>query len=140
MNPATDDEDRLIAAADLVGRTGARGFEIGYLHDDVPAAEAGWYAQAQYQGSRIIAENYTNPIEAAEALAVRLLTGAKCRCGRLVALSDDGALAFRKPVMSDGSVFTAEQARAAGLCRWRRKGARWSAACMDAGSERGAAR
>jgi len=41
------DEDALIAAADLVGRTGATGFEIGYLHDDVPAEKAGWYAHAQ---------------------------------------------------------------------------------------------
>ncbi|HEV7982231.1 MAG TPA: hypothetical protein VGP86_04995, partial [Xanthobacteraceae bacterium] len=61
MNLPSDDEDRLIAAAELVGRTGARGLEIGYLHDDVPAEDAAWYAQAQYQGSRIIAENYTNP-------------------------------------------------------------------------------
>ena len=139
MNLPSDDEDRLIAAAELVGRTGARGLEIGYLHDDVPAEDAAWYAQAQYQGSRIITENHTNPIEAAEALAVRLLTGAKCRCGRLVALSDDGALAFRKPVMSDGSQFTAEQAAQAGLCRWRRRGARWSAACMTTTGAEGSA-
>ncbi len=30
------DEDALIAATDLVGRTGAKEFQIGYLNDDPP--------------------------------------------------------------------------------------------------------
>jgi hypothetical protein len=122
-------EERLIAAADLVGRTGAKHFEIGYLHDDVPAAEAAWFAHAQYRGGRIIAENHADPAEAAEALAKRLLTGARCACGKLVSLGDDGAFAFTKPVMTDGSEFTADQAAAAGLCRWRRDHARWISEC-----------
>lgn len=123
------DDDRLIAAVELVGRTGAKAFEIGYLHDDVPADQAAWYAHAQYQGTRITAENHTHPCDAAEELARRLLTGAKCACGKLVALSGDGAFAYRQAHMSDGSTFTAEQAADAGLCRWKRDGRHWVSAC-----------
>lgn len=122
-------EDKVVAAADLVGRAGATGFEIGYLYDDVPPEQAAWYAHAQYKGARIIAENHPHPADAAEALAVKLLTGAKCKCGRLVALDTDGAIAFRKPVMADGSTFTAAEARRAGQCRWRREGKRWTSGC-----------
>jgi hypothetical protein len=124
-----DDEHRVIAAADLVARTGARGFDVGYLHDDVPASEAAWYALAFYKGGRIIAENERSPADAAETLARRILTGAKCACGKLVQLGDDGAIAYRNPVMTDGSRFTVEEAATAGLCRWRRDGARWTSAC-----------
>lgn len=124
-----EDDDRLVAAADLCGRAGAREFQVGYLHDDVPAAEAGWYAHATYAGARVTAEDHSSPWEAAEALAVRLLTGAKCKCGRLVALSPAGAVAFTKPVMADGSAWTAEAAAAAGQCLWQRQGARWEPGC-----------
>jgi hypothetical protein len=120
---------RVVAACDLVARTGAREFQIGYLHDDVPTEEAGWYAHAQYRGTRITAENQRGPAEAAEALAVRLLTGAKCKCGKLVALNSDGARAFRNPVMSDGSAFPIETAQRVGQCRWRREGEHWVSGC-----------
>ncbi len=121
---------RVIAAVDLVERTGAKQFEIGFLHEDVPVEEAGWYAHAQYKGTRITAENQPGPAEAAEALAVRLLTGAKCKgCGKLVALTREGATAFHNPVMSDGSRFTFEEAVRVGQCRWRREGERWVSGC-----------
>ena len=125
--PANLDEDALIAAADLIGRTGARGFEIGYLHDDVPVAEQGWYAFAQFQGARVTVEG-AGPVEAAEGLARKLLTGGRCRCGKLVALSDDGAVAFGGR-MTDGSTWTLDEAAAAGQCRWTRMGNRWVSAC-----------
>lgn len=123
------DQDALDAALDLVGRTGARSFELGYLHDG-PVEQAAWYAHVQYRGARISVENRHGPVEAAEALARRLLTGGKCTgCGRLVALSDTGAVAYRSAVMADGTRFTAEDAAAAGQCRWRRVGARWEMGC-----------
>jgi hypothetical protein len=121
------DEDAVVAAADLIGRTGARGFEIGYLHDDVPVAEQGWYAHAQFRGTRITVEG-AGPVEAAEGLARRLLTGGRCRCGGLVALSDSGAVAFGGR-MADGSDWPLEEAAAAGQCRWTRMGNRWVSAC-----------
>lgn len=122
------DEDAIKACADLVGRTGATGFELGFLHDDVPIDQAGWYAHAQYEGARVTSSDHPGPVEAADALARRLLNGARCRCGRLVALSDLGATAYDAH-MADGSFWTTQQAAAAGQCRWRRLGPRWARGC-----------
>lgn len=123
------DDDALTAAADLVGRTGAQELQIGYLNDEPPHR---WYAHAQYRGTRITVEDQPGPVEAAEALARRLLTGAKCaHCGGLIALSDRGATAYRSAVMADGTRWTAEQARAAGQCRWTRMGRRWARGCEE---------
>lgn len=120
------DEDALVAAADLVGRTGARSFQIGYL-DDEPGSL--WYAHAQYRGARITAEG-PGPVEAAEALARRLLTGGKCTgCGGLIVLPGRGAFAYRSPVLADGTRWSAEAAAKAGQCRWVRTGRRWEAGC-----------
>lgn len=124
------DEDAGIAAIDLVGRTGAKQLQFGYLHDDVPVEQAGWYAHAQYRGSRIVEENHRGPIEALEALARRILTGGKCtHCGGLVALSDDGAMTYPGAAMADGTVWTEVQIRAASQCRWTRQGRRWARGC-----------
>lgn len=143
--PVQLDEDAMIAAFDMIGRTGARNVEFGYLHDDVPVHLADWYAHAQYQGSRIIVEHHVGPLEAVEALARRLLTGGRCtHCGGLVALSDTGAVAYVSDVPGatgsfvDGTTWTAAQARAAGQCRYRRVGNRWVRGCE--GRERPAGR
>lgn len=63
--------DAVIACADLVGRAGATQFKLGYLHDDVPIEEAGWYAHAQYRGARITVDDRRSPSEAALAFAER---------------------------------------------------------------------
>lgn len=90
-------EDAIVAAVDLVGRTGARGLEFGYLDDPVPG-RIDWYAHAQYAGARVTVEHQRGPLEAVETLAHRLLTGARCvHCGGLVALSDEGAVAYVGP-------------------------------------------
>lgn len=98
--------DMVIACYDLAGRCGATECTIGYLHDDVPVDQAGWYAHAQYRGARITVEDQPSPDAAAYALAVRLLTGGTCRCRRPVTLADD------RPG-----------------CRWRLVGARWEPSC-----------
>jgi hypothetical protein len=98
--------DVVIACADLAGRCGASNFEIGYLHDDVPVEQAGWYAQVSFRGARIAVHERRSPTDAAMALAERLLRGAACRCRRPVALSDD----------TDG-------------CRWQLVGKRWEPGC-----------
>lgn len=128
----------LIACADLAGRTGAKEFEIGYLHDGVPIDQAGWYAHAQFRGARIHIEEQRSPVAAAYALAVRLLTGAKCvRCGSLVTLASDGtAFAFTRAHLADGTTWSAEEAAAAGQCRWRLVGERWEPSCPEAGAGR----
>ncbi len=122
-------ESAVVACADLVGRTGAREFEIGFLHDDVPVEDAAWWASAKFRGARVQVDNHVHPAAAAMALAVKLLTGAECRCGKLVALSDAGATVFRDATMADGSKWSAAQAAAAGQCRWRLVGQRWEPSC-----------
>jgi hypothetical protein len=103
------DEDALVAAADLVGRTGATAMEVGHVHDGVPAGEGGWYAHAQYRGARIIAENHRGPVEAMEALTRRLMSGGKCtHCGRTITLSS----------ISVGR-----------RCKWSRHGRAWRRGC-----------
>ena len=99
-------DDIVRACVDLTDRAGASGFEIGYLHDGVPVEEAGWYAYAQYRGTRITVEDHRSPTGAALALAERLLQGAQCRCQQPVTLSDG----------VEG-------------CRWRLLGARWEPGC-----------
>jgi hypothetical protein len=125
------DEDAAVAACDLVGRTGARKLQVGYLHEDVPAEDAGWYAHAQYRGARVTEEDHRGPVEAVEALARRLLTGAKCRCGRLAALTDDGAIAYPGAVLADGTVWDEAAILAAGQCRWTRMGRKWQPSCPE---------
>lgn len=98
--------DVIIACADLAGRAGASSFDIGYLHDNVPADQAGWYATAHYRGARIVTDEHRFPDLAAFALALRLLSDATCRCTQPVTLTD-GATG----------------------CRWRLVGARWEPGC-----------
>lgn len=100
-------DDVVIACADLVNRTGASGFEIGHVHEDVPVEDAGWYAHATFQGARVQVQDHRSPTAAALALGERLLQDASCRCGRKVTLSDS-------------------QPR---RCRWRLMGAHWEPGC-----------
>lgn len=102
------DQDAIVAAADLVQRSGARQFEIGYRNDDegLPPTEQGWYAHAVFRGRRVIEES-VGPVEAAEGLARRLLDGARCRrCGEPIRLDD-----------TDPG------------CRWTRMGPKWRPGC-----------
>jgi hypothetical protein len=99
-------DDVVMACVDLVGRSGASGFEIGFVHDDVPIEEAGWHASAQFHGTRIMVQDHRSPTGAALALSERMLRGAACRCGHPVTLSDD------RPG-----------------CRWRLVGKRWEPGC-----------
>lgn len=99
------DQDALDAVADLVGRAGASDFSIGYEHDDAPHS---WYAEATLRGTKVAVREKEDPIEAAEGLARRLLTGAQCNhCKQLVTLND----------------------LAGENCRWRRMGSRWVRGC-----------
>lgn len=101
------DEDALIAAVDLVGRSGSAGFELSYDDDD--PNDVKWSAQAKYRGARIIREGFRDPV-AVEALARRLLTGALCRrCGKPISL--------------------AGPRKSKSKCRWTRQGARWEPGC-----------
>ncbi len=131
--PLPLDEDVLLACVELVGRSGSKNFEIGWLNDPGESAYEKhgpqWYAHAQYKGARITAEDHPGPTEACEALAVELLTGAKCKCKKLIALSAFGAIAYDDVRMADGSTWTFAEAERAGLCRWRRRGKHWKRGC-----------
>ena len=121
----TLDDDAVKACADLVGRTGAKTFQIGY--DEDPPRR--WYAYAQYKGARLTVEDCRGPVEAADALSRKLLTGGKCtHCGGLITLTDAGAVAFPRH-FTDGSEVTEETARAMPHCRWRRMGGKWERGC-----------
>lgn len=123
-------EDAVKACADLVGRTGAKSFECGYVHEDVPSSEAGWYATAMYRGAKLTAEDKSSPGEACHALAVRLLAGAQCQhCKGLVALVSDGAFAFQSATLIDGRRWDAADAAKTAQCHWRLVGDRWVRGC-----------
>jgi hypothetical protein len=129
--PGAGDEDAVKACADLVGRTGAKSFECGYVNEGVPVAEAGWFATAMYKGAKVIVEDQASPAEACDALAVKLLSGAQCQhCKGLVSLSAGGAFAFRKATLATGERWDAEDAAKAPQCRWTRAGARWERGCL----------
>lgn len=103
------DEDALLAAVNLVARSGASDFEVGFLNDDAPMEQADWWAKAQYRGGRLQVEHRKSPVEAAEALARELFKGATCtHCGALIRLSGNKV-----------------------GCRWRRAGARWERGCAN---------
>ena len=105
MNQYVND-DILTACAHLVDRAGGTEFELGYVHEDVPVEQAGWYAHAQWRGARITSDDHTSPTNAALGLAERILTGGTCRCGNPVTLTDS------RPG-----------------CRWRLLGDRWTPGC-----------
>lgn len=124
--------DVIVACTDVVGRSGARDFEIGYLHDGVPMDRAGWWARAQYGGYRIQVEG-VSPVDVAQKLTERVLRGAKCICGKLVALEREAAFAYFQATLSDGTKWTAADAAEAGQCLWLRRGAKYVRGCEDPG-------
>ncbi|MFD6097194.1 hypothetical protein ACFVWN_20395 [Nocardiopsis flavescens] len=115
-----DEQQEITACVDLVGRSGAKDFELGHLHD-APVPEAGWFATATYRGAKLIAEGHTGPVQAAQALARRVLVGALCVCCRhRVTLATPGAAAFGLTHSGSGG----QQ-----VCVWVRRGDRWVSGC-----------
>lgn len=118
----------MVACADLIGRSGATSFQIGYLNDDEPHQ---WYAHAQYRGARITVDDQPDPAAAARGLAERILTGGQCyHCKGLVALHPDGAVAFAGAYLAPtGEPWGLAQAGRARQCLWIRQGRRWVRGC-----------
>jgi len=133
MPGTAPDPDLVTATTELARRCGARHFEYGPLRDDVPIEQAGWWAKAIFNGAVMMVDNKPDPNSALNALAEELTAGAQCRrCGGLVALSDNGAMAYPDSPRSDGTRWTREEIEAAGQCRWRRVGPRWQYGCLRA--------
>lgn len=102
--------DVVVACADAIGRAGALNFTVGHLDDDVPVHMARWYAQATWQGRRVIIENQQSPAHACDRLVRQILEGGVCNhCLRPITL---------------GRYHPAQ-------CVWRRTGDRWDRTCLD---------
>lgn len=122
---SADWQNAVEATAELLSRAGATGWEIGWDCPHVPDEEEGhecdgirWTADARWKGDRIIAEG-SGPREVAEKLALKVLVGGSCRCGRTVAATVQGLT---------GSLTFAPKG-AGPVCVWRREGARWLPGC-----------
>jgi len=112
--PPDMDTDAFDAGIELIGRAGAKAFEVGYVHENVPVEDAGWYAMAQWNGVKIMVDKRTGPVEAIEALARKVLNGSVCtHCGQPISLSGDRE----------------------GICRWTRRGDSWVRGCVETFAE-----
>lgn len=114
-----------IAIADLVARSGARQFEVGYLRDpsdpEYIIAGPGWYCSAFYRGARLTAGDMPGPEQAADGLAHRILNGGRCtHCGSMTTTADLAAVIYER-------WGRARKAR----CIWWRDGETWRRGCED---------
>lgn len=75
-----DHEERLLAAVDLIGRTGAHSFEVGYDDDHTPTT---WWATARYRGRVLFVDEEPDPLHAVDELLRRIVNGGRCtHCNR----------------------------------------------------------
>jgi len=110
-------EDIAAACFGLAKRAGAKSWAVGWdcPHRPMPEHEQAdhrceameWHAAATFNGARITQAGPT-PHQAALALAVRLTSGADCRCGRKITLGEPSS---------------------SKRCRWRLDGAEWIPGC-----------
>jgi hypothetical protein len=93
--------DAMVALAELVGRSGASTFEV--FEDE----DGRVLAVVHFQGARVMMDG-ANGNEVALKMATRLLTGAQCKCTKLVTLD---------PAFSKNG------------CHWRLEGRSWQPGC-----------
>lgn len=80
-------ERRIVALAELFGRTGATGFQLRYSEEEEPTV---WMAIVSYVGSRWDVAAGLGPVAAASRLAEQLVDGGQCaHCKRGTAIADD---------------------------------------------------
>jgi hypothetical protein len=85
MNEET--QQRLAAAVDLLGRTGADSMQIRYSDDEQPVV---WFAVALYRDGKWETASAANPLRAILRLGEQLLDGGQCRhCNRPTGLEPD---------------------------------------------------
>lgn len=123
MPPPEFKVDAVLAVADLVARTGATQFEIGYQHDETdPEYEqvgSQWYASAYYRGARVTMDEQPTPEHAADGLAHRLLDGGTCQhCREKTTTKDTPTGVYLRFGRS-------KKAR----CVWWRDGTTWKRGC-----------
>ena len=88
------EQKAVLAAADLVGRSGARRFEFGYLNAQGLAFERDgpmWWASAIFKGRRLGVEGQPSPGMACTLLVGQIIDGGQCtKCGEVSTVSGDG--------------------------------------------------
>lgn len=111
---AANPGDIITATGKLAERMGASRYEVAYACPHTPDEGPGhtcpdveWTCTVQYRGIKVFESGLT-PHEAAVALAVRLMTGAMCRCRRAVTMSERTSAA---------------------QCRWTFQGDQWVPGC-----------
>jgi hypothetical protein len=97
------EQARLVAAVDMIGRTGGRAYEVGY---EDPTEDGGtgpvvWHATATHQGAKHWRTG-PDPVTATELLLEDLIDGGTCTsCGRVTALVLDGSTGLGMPGICD---------------------------------------
>lgn len=84
---STAEDPRLVAAVDLIGRTGAKEAQVRWSDDEEPTV---WFVVAKYADGTAEAAAGMNPLVAAIRLVEQLVDGGACaHCGRPSAVSTD---------------------------------------------------
>lgn len=129
QRPAADTSlaraDCVKAIADLVARTGAVHFVIGWLRDDDEPEFAekgpGWYCEAQLRGARIIFDEQLLPEHACDGLAHRILDGGTCtHCGQVTSTRQ-----------TEVGIYLHSGRSKRARCIWHRDGDRWVRGCEE---------
>jgi hypothetical protein len=73
-------DERIKAAVDLIGRTGAQGIQLRYSDDETPII---WFAVAIWEDTKYETDAGSDPLEAVQRLCERLIDGGICtHCNR----------------------------------------------------------
>lgn len=128
------DTAEILACAEMAGRTGGQGFELGWARDGVPTDKAGWYAQADYTAlgkpHRVRVADLPGPAQACRAFLAQVLDGGRCtHCRRITSTNPAGVMGGDRMLL-DGTRFTDAEQRAGGICVWRRDGIHWKRGCQ----------
>lgn len=130
------DEDRLVAAVEVIGRGAANGLELGWTNDDDDPLPGYWYATASWRGVKVIVEQQFGPAEAAEELALKVIAGGQCvHCGRMVTariVDDAVSLVYSVPGHPRLDPAALAEFGTGDLCLWRRAGRHWLRGCDGA--------
>lgn len=87
-------DPRFIAAVQLLERTGAQSFRIGYSHED-DGPPVVWYAVAEWTGNRAEAAASIHPVRAVLRLCEEVIDGGECtHCRRRTIFAADTDTAF----------------------------------------------
>jgi hypothetical protein len=74
---------RVIAAVELLGRTGVTDVEFAYDEEDAYPDKVLWWAKGNWKGHRVYSVHFPYPAQALEDVLSRVINGGTCgRCGK----------------------------------------------------------